>query len=519
MREIIIGSRGSDLALWQANFVQSQLTDLGYPSQIKIIVTKGDRIQHLGFDKIEGKGFFTKEIEDALLAKEIDLAVHSLKDLPTSSPEGLKIGATSYREDARDLLLIRPESHDPAEPLGLKAGAVVGTSSARRKVQVKLLQDNVSLKDMRGNVPTRIQKCRDGQYDAILLAAAGVTRLNLLLDDFVATYLSPDKFVPAPAQGVLGLQIRENDEWMHQVTDKLHKAEVAKAVDIERRTLHLFDGGCHMPVGAFCVPHSQFGYELTVIKARNENELPIKIRLTAEKPDLLAEKAIQLANKKRSGRIFISRDRQKCNLLANQLECHGYETICASLIETESVANDVIPDAEWLFFVSRNAVDYFFEQHQPSADTKIAAVGDGTALAIARHGFKVDFTGEGRDLAAISNQFANLAHGAKVLFPIGTKSKRTIQLGILSACEVKELVVYRNHLRPTTLIGLFDAVVLTSPSSAEAFFNSNQAMPETLFVAMGSSTLESIKQAGVTKVVEAFGFRQDELAMTLFSKL
>jgi hydroxymethylbilane synthase len=518
MREIIIGSRGSDLALWQANFVQSQLNNLGYGSQIKIIVTKGDRIQHLSFDKIEGKGFFTKEIEDALLAGEIDLAVHSLKDLPTTSPAGLVIGATSYREDARDLLLIRPEAHDAAAPLGLKAGSVVGTSSARRKVQVKLLQDNVSLKDLRGNVPTRIQKCRDGLYDAILLAAAGVSRLKLPLDDFKAIYLAADKFVPAPAQGVLGLQIREHDNWMQTVTAQLHHADVAQSVATERKTLHLFEGGCHMPVGAYCIPKEN-AYELTIVKSGDENQLPIKIRLTGTSPEMLAKEAVSKANKARSGRIFISRERAECGLLVAQLEDHGYEAVCESLIETAPKSFGKVPATDWLFFVSRNAANYFLERQQPAANVRIAAVGEGTAQAIAAHGYETAFVGEGRDLSIISQSFIKVAQGSKVLFPVGNRSKRSIQQGIQDACQVEELIVYTNKSKPISLAGDLLAVVLTSPSAAESYLQANQVQPNTLFVAMGSSTAESLRQAGVKQVVQSFGFRQDELAMTLFSHL
>ena len=518
MREIIIGSRGSDLALWQANFVQGQLNALGYASQIKIIVTKGDRIQHLSFDKIEGKGFFTKEIEDALLANEIDLAVHSLKDLPTASPDGLMIGATSYREDPRDLLLIRPSSYDASAPLGLKPGAMVGTSSARRKVQVKLLQNDVELKDLRGNVPTRIQKCRDGHYDAILLAAAGVTRLKLPLEDFKAIYLQADKFVPAPAQGVLGLQIRDNDAWMKTVIVKLHRADVAASVAVERKTLHLFEGGCHMPVGAYCV-QKEHAFELTVVKASDDSQLPVKIRLTSANTENLAEEAVMLANKARTGRIFISRELHQCGLLAAQLEAHGYEVICESLITTRAQPFKDVPKADWLFFVSRNAVEYFLSCYKPSPDTKLAAVGEGTAQAIAAQGYKAAFVGEGHNLALIAEAFATVAQGSKVVFPIGSRSKRSIQLGIQHACEVEELVVYINEPKPVVVNGQLNAVVLSSPSSAEAFLQVNQVHSETLFVAMGRTTAERLRQLGIKRMVESFGFRQDELAMTIFSHL
>lgn len=161
--QIVLGSRGSDLALWQANYVKSQLEELGYRIKLEIIVTKGDRIQDLSFDKLEGKGFFTKEIEEALISGKIDLAVHSLKDLPTSSPEGLTIGALSYREDPRDVLIINEKAFDFKSAYGLKPGAIVGTSSARRKSQLKALIDGLEIRDLRGNVPTRVKKVPIGR--------------------------------------------------------------------------------------------------------------------------------------------------------------------------------------------------------------------------------------------------------------------------------------------------------------------------------------------------------------------
>ncbi|MCG8576790.1 MAG: hydroxymethylbilane synthase, partial [Flavobacteriales bacterium] len=181
---ITIGSRGSDLALWQAHFVKRQLEEQGHSVSIEIIVTKGDRIQDLSFDKIEGKGFFTKEIEDALLNGKIDLAVHSHKDLETTSPEGLTIGAVSYRENPTDSLIIRKDVADSSSKFKLSETAVVGTSSARRQTQLKRLMPQLEIKDLRGNVPTRIQKLRDGQYDAIVLATAGLKRLEMDLSEF-----------------------------------------------------------------------------------------------------------------------------------------------------------------------------------------------------------------------------------------------------------------------------------------------------------------------------------------------
>lgn len=267
--DITIGSRGSDLALWQAYFVRDELEALGHQVKIEIIETRGDKIQHLSFDKIEGKGFFTKEIEDALLTKRIDIAVHSHKDLETTPPTGLVIGAVSYRENPTDRLLIRKDKADNSQFLSLPHHAIVGTSSARRQTQIKRLCPTVGLKDLRGNVPTRIQKLRDGQYDAIILASAGIKRLELDLSDLVEVELDPTVFVPAPAQGVLGLQIREDDSKLAAVLSKLNHESVARAIDVERSVLRNLEGGCQLPLGVYCTANEK-GHDVYVSYAKDK---------------------------------------------------------------------------------------------------------------------------------------------------------------------------------------------------------------------------------------------------------
>ena len=252
MQHIRIGSRGSDLALWQANHVKNQLEQLGCSVDITIITTQGDAIQDLSFDKLEGKGFFTKEIEHALLEKSIDLAVHSHKDLETNQPEGLIIACVSEREDPADLLLVAKNAVDLACLWDLKENAIIGTSSARRKSQVVGFRDDVSIKDLRGNVPTRIQKLREGQYDAILLAKAGVDRLKIDLSEFHVVVLDPTEFIPAPAQGVLALQIREEDQTLYTLLQKMNHSSVQKQIAIERKVLNLMQGGCQLPLGVYC---------------------------------------------------------------------------------------------------------------------------------------------------------------------------------------------------------------------------------------------------------------------------
>lgn len=247
-----IGTRGSKLALWQAHYTQSELARIGVESELVIIKTQGDLVQHLSFEKMEGKGFFTKEIEDALLRGDVDLAVHSMKDLPTSQPDGLVITAVSYRDNPADWLIARPEALAQGEIFRLKKGAVVGTSAARRKAQMADYRPDVLPKDIRGNVPTRLDKLRQGDFDAIFLAAAGVSRLGLDLSDFEKIELHPREFVPAPAQGVLAWQTNRGDMATRLLLKKLHCPEVSAVTNVERRVLQLMDGGCQLPLGVHC---------------------------------------------------------------------------------------------------------------------------------------------------------------------------------------------------------------------------------------------------------------------------
>ncbi len=252
-RTIVIGTRGSDLALWQANYTKAALENLGFKVELKIIKTRGDQIQHLSFDKMEGKGFFTKEIEEALLSRSVDIAVHSHKDLETTPPEGLVISGVPMRGNAEDILLINKESVLTERTFGLKDNAVVGTSSVRRKVQLAFHCPNTEVKDLRGNVPTRIQKLREKQYDAILLARAGVERLEIDLSEFHVEILSAQQFVPAPAQGALALQCREGDEEIISILNHLNHEQTIECIFIEREILRHMNGGCQLPLGAFAV--------------------------------------------------------------------------------------------------------------------------------------------------------------------------------------------------------------------------------------------------------------------------
>lgn len=291
MAIIRIGSRGSDLALWQANFVKDELIKDGHDVSITIIKTKGDAIQHLSFDKIEGKGFFTKEIEEQLLNSTIDLAVHSHKDLETSQPEGLKIGAVSYRANPSDVILIRKEKTNNKMKFQLDSNAIVGTSSARRNVQLRHFRPDVVIKDIRGNVPTRIEKLRNGDFDAIVLAHAGVSRLKLDVSDLECVEMDIKEFIPAPAQGVLALQIREKDELLQNILEKMNHSEVATAISIERNILKGCNGGCQLPLGAYATQNEK-GYNVWVSFAKTVKDSPIQTHFFDTNPDKLVQKVL-----------------------------------------------------------------------------------------------------------------------------------------------------------------------------------------------------------------------------------
>ena len=301
--EIVIGSRGSDLALWQAYFVKDLLEKLGQKVRIEIIKTQGDIIQHLSFDKMEGKGFFTTELETALRENKVDLAVHSCKDLETSQPEDLSITAILHRANPADILLIRKGFADSNERWNLKKNSKVGTSSARRKMQLTLHRPDIKIDDIRGNVPTRVQKLRDGHFDAIVLAKAGLDRLKLDISDLESFEFDPCEFIPAPAQGALACQIRSSDTDLAKILSEINDSEVANRVSVERKVLNLFDGGCQLPLGAYCIER-EGKFELRAIMAPKYGEFPAEVMITSATTTELAEKAVEELKKKASLKSF-----------------------------------------------------------------------------------------------------------------------------------------------------------------------------------------------------------------------
>ncbi len=290
-----IGTRGSQLALWQAHTIEGQLKDLGIATEITIIKTRGDRIDDIPFSKLEGKNFFTKELEDAQLEGRVDFAVHSLKDLATDQPDGLVLTAMVGREDARELLLAHPNAVDQArldagDILPLRDGVRIGTSAARRQAQIHHHRPDLNILDLRGNVPTRVNKLRDGNYDAILLARAGVMRLELELDDLFTQPLPADGFVPAPAQGMMGIQCRD-EEPLRSSLARLHCADDGQAVVVERMLLEKLEGGCQLPFGVNVRRDGDQWRLDTFLAASAQDDKPLRLNLVNEDLDALANAA------------------------------------------------------------------------------------------------------------------------------------------------------------------------------------------------------------------------------------
>jgi hydroxymethylbilane synthase len=450
---IRIGSRGSDLALWQARHVSRLLADrLGLPAEITILKTAGDRIDHVPLAALPGKGFFTKELEDALLAGSIDLAVHSHKDLPSESPPGLVIAATPEREDASDTLLVRRGFEDTTLPIPVRKGARLGTGSNRRRAQLALARPDLDFSDLRGNVPTRVAKLARGDHDAILLATAGLRRLGLDLSPFFSRRLPVEEFLPAPAQGVLALQVRESDVDLRAKLAALTDPTTARAVLAERTFLALLHGGCQLPVAA----HATLRGEAVILRVFLAPEAgvpgagslpPIALEKRGTDPERVAREAFDEVLAKGGRRYFtpeqtmssagpeavaapspvkatgegtpeagrprrllgktvvVTRAAEDVDDVARRLESLGARVIPFPVIRMvadrdEAAAREALaalPDFDWVLFTSAAGVRFFLDLLEEAGiaalpeRVRVGAIGPATAAALRVAGIRVDF--------------------------------------------------------------------------------------------------------------------------------
>ena len=516
-KKVIIGTRGSELALWQANYTKSLLEERGVEVELKIIQTEGDRTQQweTSFDKLEGKGFFTKELEDALLGKTIDLAVHSHKDLPTQSPAGLMIAGVSQREDPSELMIIRREAVDEDRKLKIKRNARVGTSSPRRKCQLLAFRPDVQVDDLRGNVPTRIRKLRDGQYDAILLAAAGVERLELDLSDLHVEKLPPSEFVPAPAQGVLAWQTRDDDHHLIDLLGEMSDLDVLVRTGIEREVLSIFHGGCQMPLGAYCDSEpdddDRMKFRLWLSVADSWDQQPKQLYFETFDTDGFAAGAVDHVRAIRPQPVFVTRNLNENDYLSRSLTALGFAVEGKSLIEFKTIRIKELPATDWIFFSSRHAVKYFFSQEPRLGNVKFGCIGTSTSAELRAFGKRADFIGQSTDTKLVGKQFASKAGNSKVLFPIARGSMQSVQQQIIKKENVINLEVYATLRHSQVVADNFQLIVVTSPSNVEAFFEKNPAAGRRRFVAMGEATGKALEKFNVKSYVMPRSF--DDLGL------
>ncbi len=430
-----LGSRGSRLALAQTEWTARRLEALhpGLRCQIAIVQTTGDKILDSPLALIGGKGVFTKEIEIALLRQEIDLAVHSLKDLPVAQPEGLRLAAVSRREFPGDVLIAR----QPLDWKSLGPECTVGTSSQRRRAQLALGNPRIHIVDLRGNVPTRIQRVADGELDAIVLARAGIQRLGisgLWMED-----LDFDSMLPAPGQGALGFQIRQDDAAAAEIVSALHDEIAWAECAAERTFLAALGGGCQAPIGALgqcdgqrlrlaglvaaldgreCYrsqtegPAGQpetIGKQLARLLLEGGAKLLIQ-RLALSETVEGYENAVSRARTMDAGkplagkRVLVTRDEDTDGPLCSALRLYGAEPVVAPLIEESPPANSApliecarqADNYDWIVFSSRRAVQAFAEAMRMAGHSfngikaRIACVGPQTAKTILEAGGRVD---------------------------------------------------------------------------------------------------------------------------------
>jgi len=528
-----IGTRGSELALWQARRVRALLQRVaGIDAELVIIKTAGDKDLETPLAGMAGKGFFTKEIEDALLAGQIDLAVHSLKDLQTVMPDGLVLGAVPERADRRDLLLIRPEAFASDRFLRLKSGAKVGTSSARRVAQLRFLRPDLIVEPLRGNVPTRVRKLREGQYDAILAASAGLDRLELPLDDFRVYRIPESLLVPAPGQGTLGLQIRGKDAVTRQVVEKLDSDELREIVYLEREVLRRLEGGCQLALGT-AAEKTENGYRLVTFLGTDQANRPRRVVVNGADPARIIQSAVSYlrgtpqrhVSARRGVSVWITREPERAIAFVDSLAANRFAITAVPVFaaveagdpQMQKRALSSLSSYDWVMFTSQVTVREFKRLMDAqgvnwTGQTRRAAVGKKTARALEEAGWKADFVADVADAASLSEQFVQENRGqiGKALFPCGQAAGDDLESGLAAVgIQFDRLVCYNMIAHPnmTSVIrGLPDpdAVVFTSPQAARFLMAERPLSQDTLAVSIGPSTSEALLSLGCPIVYEAF---------------
>jgi len=532
--EIVVGTRGSALAQWQANHIIAALKKIAPDLQIetRIIKTTGDQDQTRSLAELGGLGVFTKEIENALRAREIDLAVHSLKDLPTETANDLMIAAISAREDPRDCIVSRHH----VGLMQLPRGARIGTSSARRAAQIRALRPDAQIVPLRGNVDTRLRKAQTDEYDAVVLAAAGITRLGRANE--ITEYLPLDSFLPDPGQGALAIEIRADDTELASLVAQLDHAATRAAVTAERAFLKALGGGCRMPIGAYAEMRGDELYVRALIASddgahitrgetagdpANAEKLGVELarQLSGARQGARNEPATQYATRNTppvtplSGkRILITRAHEQANALAEKIRALGGEPIEFPTIDFAPLENfGVLDDAlarlgefDWVVFTSANGVRFVAERLRALgrdanmlASAKIAAIGPATARALQDLGLRVAFV----PTKFLGEQIAlelPIEHGQRALLLRADIASDVLERGLLArGVHVKNIEAYRTVMPPAQKIDLqsIDAITFTSSSTVRNFVAMQGGVSHAHVFCIGPVTAETARDLGL----------------------
>ncbi|RZJ80698.1 MAG: hydroxymethylbilane synthase, partial [Flavobacterium sp.] len=357
--------------------------------------------------------------------------------------------------------------------------------------------------DLRGNVPTRIQKLRDENYDAIMLAKAGVNRLNIDLSEFHVEVIDTTELIPAPAQGALAIQIREDDTELFTALQQIHNAATAEEIAVERKVLNLFEGGCHMPLGCYCKKENGL-FEVWTSKAKTDEDFPDRLFVRSETTEGLAEKIVAKFNKERKlpAKVFISREIGENSYFRKALAKHDIEIDGRSLIRTFPIVNILDPfylkNIDWIFFSSRNGVEYFFKLNPVLAKkVQFGVVGRGSEDTLRKFGHLADFVGESGDIVEVAEEFAKLVAGQTVMFPRAQDSLLTIQKSLGADTKIVDLPIYETVVADDIDGTTAEVLIFTSPSNVDAYFAENLLDPEQKVIAIGNSTGKKFDEMGV----------------------
>ncbi len=504
---IVFGSRGSRLARCQTEQVAEILkARTGEAYRIEVIETSGDRVSDQPLAKIGIKGLFTAELSQALREGRIDVAVHSLKDLPVEDAGGLTLGAIPAREDPHDVLVFDPQQEDPeGGTLPLFPRCTIGTSSPRRAASVLALRPDLLTKDIRGNVPTRVGKVQDRSYDGVVLAAAGLARLGLRPEGLTVKVLPPARFTPAPGQGALGVQCRADDDRVRQLLRCVHDDETARCVGAERKVLWLLGGGCSMPLGVLVLGDAT-GYRMQVsLFAEDVPGCGVSLDLAGEDPDALAEQAAMelrpLLGRPLAGtHVVLLRPDNAGGRLDQGLMLASAKVTTVAVTEVLPLATD-LSDAptDVVAFTSSRAVDRFFElatvHDLELRGTGFFAAGPATREAVVGRGYSCRAPASGAGGEALARLLLDsVSPDQTVLFPCAQDRHPALEWWLDGHRQpVLAVPVYRKARIEGVEVPEADCYVVTSPSAAAAIAD---ALHPGRYLALGETTAAAMEAAG-----------------------